>query len=494
VADGRAIVLAQITAGVASLAMPFMLARFMSVADYAAFVTVLAAGSFLAILAGLGMDRALYRFVPAIAQSGRPCAAWSVLARACALRLILLAVLLTALATARPWFPDAIQTPLLTHGAWIAGLALAFGLNELASAGLQSALRPLPQARSTAAVALGRLAIISTIAATSGHVPLSAALSLLVGSEVVLASCGLTFLRASLAMQNVGVPLVKSPTTSELLAAGVANHGAYLLGLLWSGSTLRLLVAATSPVATTAAYGLFQLLADRGRMFLPVAFMQRQIESHWAADFGRRGRAKRFQAAAGAIGKLQFHALVAVGILLVAAGPWLLAELLRPEYAHYQALVLLLVVQQSLGGYTTLLWMGANASGRNGLLIRAMFGAALIGAPLLWLTARWVGVEAMVIVTMLPALLLAADATLRGEAVLVRALFRPIARLQLACALAALGTAWLLSLATPPGVAAPLSLVAYVVGMLGLSRTRRAAPLLRSERFLLARYFGRMRA
>ena len=493
-AQGRLIVSAQAAAGLASLALPFLLARHMAVADYAAFVTVLAAASFLAVLSGLGMDRVLYRFLPPLAQSGRRGAAWSVLARAAALRVGLLALVLVlgfgAAAATRSWLEAGLRESLESLAGWTAALALLLGSSELASAALQSALRPLPLARATAVVAFARLGVIAALVVGTGQVSLVAALALMVGGEALLARWCLAGLREALAAAPADMPPREAPSTAELLRAGLTNHGAYLLGLLWAGSTLRLLVAATSPVATTAAYGFLQLLADRGRMYLPVAFMQRQVEPQWAADFDRRRRVQRFHAVAGALAKLQFHALIAVAVLMVAAGPWLLAAVVRSEYARHQGLVLLIIVQQIVGGYAMLLWMGANASRRNAMLTRAMLIATVLGAPLLWLGARIGGAEGVVAVTLLPPLVVAAYALLQGDAALVRALVRPIAPAQLAWALAALGLAWALAHAAPPPLAAVASVGLYGAGVLALARARRGALLARNERWVVARYLA----
>lgn len=493
-AQGRRIVLAQAAAGLASLAMPFLLARFMAVADYAAFVTVFAAASLLAVAAGLGMDRVMYRHLPALAQSVRPASAWSVIGRAALLRTGLLVVLLLLLAGMRPWLPAGWRDGLAASGGWIAVLAFALGASELAGAALQSALRPLRLARASAAVALARLVVIGTLVALSGHVPLDAALMLLVAGEAFLALACLHGLRAALAAPRPGARPRDAPATGELLRAGLANHGAYLLGILWAGSTLRLVVAASAPVAVTAAYGFFQLLAERGRLYLPVAFMQRQVEPQWAADFDRRRDVRRFRAAAGALGKLQFHLLVGVGVLMVAAGPWLLHVIVRPEYADHAALVLLIIVQQLVGGYAVLLWMGANASRRNALLTQAMLIATVLGAPLLWLAARWGGADGVVLASLLPPFVIAAQALRDGDAALLRALVRPIGAAQLGWAVVSLLAAALFARTLAAPLAALLAVGLHGSGVALLSRRRSGRLLARNEAFVVAHYFAGRRA
>ena len=482
--------LAQGGAGVASLAMPFLLARFMAVADYSVFVTVYAAASLLAVVAGLGMDRAMYRYLPALVQSAQPMLAWSPLRRAALLRTGLLTLLLLLLLVGNPWLPAGLRESLDVSGGWIVALAVALGASELSGAALQSALRPLPLARASAVVAFARLGVIGALVVAAGRVSLEAALGLLIAGEALLALWCLGGLRAALATPRSGAPLRELPTTGELLRAGLANHGAYLLGLLWTSSALRLVVAATSPVTVTAAYGFFQMIADRGRTYLPVAFMQRQVEPQWAADFDGRRDVRRFRAVAGALGKLQFHALTAAAVLMVAAGPWLVRVVVRPEYADHQALVLLMIVQQLGGGCAVLLWMGANASRRNALLTQAMLVATLLGAPLLWLAARWVGAEGVVLVTLLPPLVIAGQAVLRGDAALVRALLRPVAPAQLVWAVVSLGAAALLAAAVPPHWAALLALGLHLGGMAVLAQLRIGRVLARNERFVLFRYLA----
>jgi hypothetical protein len=252
----------------------------------------------------------------------------------------------------------------------------------------------------------------------------------------------------------------------------------------------RLLIAMSASPAMTAAFGLFVSLADRARLYLPVAFMERQLEPAWSADFHRRHHFKRFSASAGAVLKLQFYMLATAVVVFAWEGQWLVGTLVRPEYAPYYGYIVFMLMQLILGGYQAVLWMGANASRQPSLIWRSnLLAFIIVFVPMVYAGLQ---LHPMVMLTIasMPTVVWVGYVLTRGSRALGSAVLKTPPMAQMLWLIVVTAAGFSVDTVGHPLLALAAALGTYWLGVAALARLQGGHLLAANEWFAFSHYLG----
>lgn len=489
--SGRVIVGSHLFSALVNVFLPLLLARNMSAADFSQYIAVVAFAGVASLVGGLGLDRSVFRFVPALTQSSSRQPFLGFLSRVLLVRAVVTAMAIIILSSFLNIFSTEEGARLSALLPWIILATYVLSLNEIMTSSLQAMLRFSATARIMLAFSVLRLSALVGLLVYVSDISVHQALAINVVFDCGVLGLSMLVLARRRQRSSPGPGVVVPPRMSEIVRFGLANYLGYVIASAWSGPVIRLLVTASSSAGIASSYGLFQSLADRGRLFLPVGLMDRQLEPSWSADYQIRRRVARFKASAGAALKIQFFVLAVLAILFAWVGEYLISSIVRPEFGQMYWIVPLILLQLFSASVLSILWATLNAMGRADLLWRGMLVAlGLVFLPLLYVARDW-GPGQAVLVSCAPSVIVLGYlvATRNGSPVSIAAQLPPWAQVVWALGMIAVGYAgthfelpvWTTLLCVP----------FYLMGVWVLTRVTRRPLFTRAERFLISRYFAR---
>ena len=397
--------LIRLLTGLVGIGTPILLARTMSVTDFATYATITAASGLIMAVSSLGFDRACLRLLPGYAGV----ASLSALARFIGLitvpRMLALALALMVVVLSGIWLPAATEAD---HSALLLVLfSLTTGASQLAASFTQGLLLHGAYAAIVLMSVITRFVILVVLAYLGETLTYERVIEIFTVTEFLVLLAQLAVIGwSALHWSGKDQRAVVVPSLREVLAISNANYLSYLAGLPWMGSTLVLLVGNFCSHEITAAFAFFQNLVERAKSFMPIRMLQSFVEPQWARLHQLDGRVRRFQVPTAILQKTN-ALLLSLGLVwIVAAGDPLLRQLIRPIYADHLLLLSLILIQQAIGSIADLLWMGLNATNQIGKLTRAFVLVSVGAAPMLILAVMFGGAVGLIIWSWMPPLIL----------------------------------------------------------------------------------------
>jgi O-antigen/teichoic acid export membrane protein len=383
---------------VAVLVSAVLLVRHMSVPDYAGYTAVMGIAGIVGMLASLGIERVVTRFVPEgrLSQSARSLATlvWCTLA----VRLAATGLFAACLAVAWPWvirwfeFVTLGQFPLPLGVFLLATTTLA-----LASTVLQALVRQRLLTRISVLQWGGRLAWIILLVRQGGSISLEQALWVMALPELAGVAAMLVGLRYALKSSTDAECDGAStwPDWHEVWYLAKHSYGYNILASLPQGYLMRTLVGATLPVETVAAYGFFSNLAGRLRMYLPMQLMYNLLEPVLVAryleskDIGALTRNARL------IYSANLLILSSALVFVLIGGSELASVLTKGRLVDQSWILTLVLVQMTMGSQVFAKQLILNVLKENQLMSRASaYGLAamllFLGAVIFWFNMYWI--------------------------------------------------------------------------------------------------------
>lgn len=463
-----------------------LLVRHMEVTAYAAYAAALGLNMVAGMLAGLGMERALTRYIPegVMGHAGPPLLRfiWSTTA----VRLLVMLGIVLATYLVWPALTAGFEGLAATDGfpAGLAVLLVASSLFQLFSAILQALVQQRTLTRILVVQWGGRLLIILGLLQWSGTISLAQALWLMAVPDAI----GVAIL--AVAMQRYlaqlpheakhgdvapAAPNDAWPNWGEVTRLSLHNYGYNLLAALPQGSSMILLAAAFLAAPFVAAYGFFISVFERLKQYLPLQFLLNLAEPVLIAGYVKDRDFERLCHHNRLLYKFNLMILAPGLAWLCAAAPQLTAMLTGGKYAEFAWIFPLLLLQIMFGSHATIIQIIINAVGCSRVL-SASGTSALIAMAAAIAVVLASGNPAWLVVTPLAYEIV-------NNAVAVIGLRRAGYRYQLHAGfhgklLAATGMAWLSAKMAIVPIASPLAQT-LVAGMVALSTFGAVAALLR---------------
>lgn len=367
---------------VAGFLTVILLVRYMDTHAYAGYAAMLGVSVIAGMLAGLGMERALARFIPEGRLHYPPRYLAAFIRTSALLRLGAMLLIVGLLYLAWPWLTG--QFPGIDFGP-VFPLALAFLLlNTSMFQFLSAVLQALVQQKSLTRVMVvqwgGRLLCILLLVLHAASISLEQALWLMAipdGIGALILWCVIRRYLASLPADLHAERETHWPSWPQVRRLALDNYAYNLVAALPQGSSMIILAAAFLAAPFVAAYGFFISLLERCKQYLPLQFMLNLAEPVLIAayvkdrDFDRLCHHNRLL--------YKFNLLFIMPALawVAAIAPQLTSLLTGGKYAEHAWLLPVLLLQLALGSHATVLQIVINAVGKSTVLSISGFSALL---------------------------------------------------------------------------------------------------------------------
>jgi len=398
--------LIRLLTGLVGIGTPVLLAKALSITDFAIYATITAASGLMLVVSNLGLDRACLRLLPSHAGA----VALSSLARFMAMlmlpRMAALALVLVLVIASGIWLPvgsGANYSALL-----LILLSLSSGASQMSAAFMQGLLMHGAYAVIVFLSVVLRFVWLLVLILLGETLHYAQVIEIFIAVELLsLLAQSAAIVWFTLRGEITSSRSKAMPTLRDVFKVSGANYFTYLAGIPWMGNSQVLLVGVFCSHEIIAAFAFFQNLIERAKPFMPVRLLQIYVEPQWAKLHQADGRVRRFQAPLATLQKSN-ALLLSLGLVLIfTVGDALLRQFTRPLYADQILLLGLVLMQQATGSIADLLWMGINATNQVDKLVRAFSLISLGAAPLLIPAVMFGGAEGMIVWTwMLPILLL----------------------------------------------------------------------------------------
>jgi pyruvyl transferase EpsO len=379
----------RLLSGAAGILFVILLVRHMDTHDYARFATMSGVAATLGMLSGLGLEKAVTRFVP----EGRLCQAGPALSRfiwrIVALRVAaLLTVTVTVVVS---WSYIFAGTPRPTTGFALPLMVLIISINLFQFLAL--ILQALVQQKTLTRVLViqwgGRLLLLLALLSLGLHLDLKQALYIVavpdaIGSVVLAAAIGRYLSKLRTSGTDAGAPpRAPWPAWPEVWKTSRHNYGYAWLIATPQGNAMIVIASVFIAAPLIAAYGFFISIVERIRAYLPLMFMLNLAEPILIAGYIRDRDFEELCRRSQMLYNLNIILLMLLLAWCGAVAPALTNLLTDGKYGAYAFLLPLLFVQVALGSHNTILQIIANSVGRSDILSKS--GAVALACMMLGL-------------------------------------------------------------------------------------------------------------
>lgn len=324
--------------GILSFGVMLMLARYMPVLEYAAYVAATGAATLLAVLSKFGLDRVITRYLP----EGRLHASIADLRRFLRnlrlLRLLNVIVLGVVLAACWPlassWLKLSGDFSML---AAVSSFTLTHAFTSFQTINLQSLMLQKGLRNAVTASWLLRFASLLVLLGVTGAVDVRDALWVAAGTEFVgllwmarVEAHHMQHLEALSSIEREHAPWPSS--WPEIRRFAWHNYRALLTNLPTQGPTLRVLGAIFIPPHMLAAYGFYQTLADNLRVYLPIQLLRNLFEPVIMGKYGESQDFAKLNAQISTMLKLNLLILLPFASWFLVAGDGVIQILTAGKY------------------------------------------------------------------------------------------------------------------------------------------------------------------
>lgn len=376
--------------GILSFAVAFLLVRYMSVQEYAAYITLTGVQMLLMPMTNLGLDRTIARYVPEmrLKRSKRDLfrLSWALLALRSAGFLIFSGVI--------AFFIDDLARLINIEShkkvfvvVWL--YAFFFALSIHLRCTLQSLMRQRVIKHAYSLEWIPKVIMIAALVIVYGH--LTAAEALWISAATVgMASLYMAYglLRHYYELPDQPPQAAESTDMSHKKMArfSIQNYLYLLATLPATAGSSRMLGAAYLPAVQLAAYGFYQTFSSVVQRYLPLQLMMGLIEPVVMGKYAEHKDFKLLNTMVSSLYKFNLFLLLPVIAWLSFAGHDLVVLVTGGKYAEYYWLLVVFVISLILGSHTLVIQMVANAVGKSALLLRS----GIISSALFFVTAGFI--------------------------------------------------------------------------------------------------------
>ena len=377
-------------AGLAGFATVILLVRYMDVQSYAGYTALTGVIVLAGIIAGLGLERAISRYIPegrlerSVADLGRFIWQMSFIRLA--------AVLIICLMIYFSWhlLPQLFQDVTIKEFPLsLACFILAETLFQHFSSILQALVMQKILTRIMVIQWAGRLLLILLFVHNHAAISLEDSLWIMaipemlgvVGFVIVLQQM-LIKLSESQSPEQASHQLQTAnwPNWRDVMQMSMNNYGFTLLAAPPQGYFMKMLAAAFLPTQMVAAYGFFLSIAERLRQYIPLHLLYNLIEPVMIASYLQDKNFKTLSYRSQLLYKSNLLLLIPVMALIVVAGPTIIGLLTVGKYQEYSWLLLIVIMQLTVGSHVVLLQLILNSISASRVLVNAGLWSLIVMA------------------------------------------------------------------------------------------------------------------
>lgn len=371
-------------AGIAGFLTVILLVRFMDVQNYAAYTALSGLVAMCGVLSALGMERVISRYVP----EGRLYRTTNELGRfvwiTSAIRFI--AGLLVTLVLYLLW--PAIDRFLVVSDFKFFSIALAcFIVAEVMFQHFSSVLQALVMQKKLTQLLIiqwaGRLVLIAVFVFMNALISWENALWVFAIPEVIGVVCFIVVIKRHLhGLSNpVQTETTKAhwPNWGNVTDVGMHNYGFTLLAAPPQGYFMKLLTSAYLSAEVVAAYGFFISIAEKARQYIPLHFFYGLLEPIMVASYLKDRDFSALSQRCQLLYKSNLLLMVPAIAWVAIAGDPIVGLMTGGKFQGLSWILLLVMVQLTIGSHVVLLQLILNSLEKSKLLI----SASLVALPIM---------------------------------------------------------------------------------------------------------------
>lgn len=393
--------LGRVATGVLGLLFFVLVLRSLEREEFGAYTVLLALQAAVAVLATLGIEATLERFLPELrTQSDEVAVSQLILLGVVARGAVLLVVALVATVTMNWWVPALSLQPFAATVPLALLWLVLFGLMSTCTAIHEALLN-----QGTAQLAQSSYSLVKT--ALFLVLPLglsqSGGLHRVMVCEALATGLALVLALATLRRGAVkGLPAPRRawaalPITlrGRMLRYGLKNYGAQLLMLLYGADALRLVASSQAGLAQTGRFGAVHSLYEYVQRYLPAFMLMRLIRPVFVARYTATKDFQALNAMASMVLKVNLLVLTPLLVFFYGAGDELLAALSKGRYSDAGYLLVAYVALLVPLSNQWVVSIVANTTEQNDTQVKAALFAVPGIAVGAWFTSDY-GVAALV--------------------------------------------------------------------------------------------------
>ncbi len=376
----------------------------MDVQSYAGFTALTGLIALSGILAGLGLDRAISRYVPEarLERSAKELGqfVWRITVVKLCAALLVSSVFYWLWKPILTLFSDVhlIHFPLA-----LACFVIAETLFQHFSAVFQALLKQKALTRILTVQWAGRLAMIMWAIFADNAISLQESLWIMAFPEILGVLVFVLVLTRYLSQLNAAQQaeintkskLQNWPDWKAIARMASHNYGFTLLAAPPQGYFMKMLAAIFLPTQMVAAYGFFISIAERVRQYIPLHLLYSLIEPVMIGHYVQNRSFQTLNQRCQLLYKSNLIILIPLLAWIIAAGGFIVASLTGGKFQEYSWLLALVLLQLTVGSHVVLLQLILNSLGKSELLVKAGF-YALIGMGLYLITATNIDMRLLV--------------------------------------------------------------------------------------------------
>ncbi len=392
--------------GLAGFATVILLVRYMDVQSYAGFTALTGLIVLAGIFAGLGLERAISRYVPEARLDRSAEELGQFIWRITAIKFI--AALTVCVIFFMLWehflhiFPDVHlrQFPIS-----LVCFVIAETLFQHFSSVLQALIKQKELTRILIVQWAGRLAMIAWVLSSHSHIGLEESLWIMAipemaGVAVFVISLHHYFRMLQIEQKALNYQYTKVltdwPNWHAILKMATHNYGFTLLAAPPQGYFMKMLAAAFLPTQMVAAYGFFISIAERTRQYIPLHLLYNLIEPVMIGNYLQNRDFATLNHRCQLLYKSNLIILIPLLAWVAAAGGFIIASLTGGKYQEYSWLLMVVMLQLTVGSHVVLLQLILNSVGQSALLVRAGL-LALIGMSIFLAVTLFINMQFLVL-------------------------------------------------------------------------------------------------
>jgi O-antigen/teichoic acid export membrane protein len=370
--------------GVASFVSVILLVRYMDVESYAGYTALLGLTMMATILSGLGLGRALARYIPEGRMHHSARALRYFVWITSLLRFLAAAAFTAGIFALWPLVIGIFDgVRLKSFPLPLAFFLIATGLFQHFSSVLQSLMLQKTLTRTLIIQWGGRLGIILAFITSHSAITLEQSLWVMAVPEMVGVFVFMMIIHVHLrSLIRQQVPTTQGnpslwPCWREVVLMAMHNYGYNLLAAPPQGYFMRMLAAALLPAPFVAAYGFFLSLVERARLYLPLQLLYNIAEPALIASYVKDKDLKKLFVRTQLLYKFNLFVLAPVLTWLFVEAPDVIHVLTEGKYSDHSWLIFLIIAQVVMDSHANSAQLILNAVTQSQILVRSGLIACL---------------------------------------------------------------------------------------------------------------------
>ncbi|MFA7349575.1 MAG: oligosaccharide flippase family protein [Methylotenera sp.] len=363
-------------AGVAGFLTVILLVRFMDVQNYAAYTALSGLVALCGVLAGLGIERIVSRYVPEgrLYRTAEELAkfVWATSGIRFAAALFIVLLLYVFWASVDDFL---IVSEFKSFSIALGSFIVAEVMFQHFSSVLQSLVMQKTLTRLLVIQWAGRLAMIAVFVYMNSVISWEEALWVFAIPEVIGVIGFVLVIHHHLhVLSNQVHSDIKEgswPNWSKVTEVGLHNYGFTLLAAPPQGYFMKLLTSAYLPVEVVAAYGFFVSIAEKARQYIPLHFFYGLLEPMMIASYLKDRDFVSLSQRCQLLYKSNLLLMVPAIAWVAVAGDSIVAVMTGGKFQGLSWILLLVMTQLTIGSHIVLLQLILNSLEKSKLLIVA---------------------------------------------------------------------------------------------------------------------------